>query len=70
MRVKVNAETIIQTYNRTITTGTESSVPLASVRGMEHHHPSMSRPGGHGGLPILIRRKYIFYNNDIYIYNF
>ena len=31
--------------------GIESSVPVASILGLEHHHPIMSKLWGHGGRP-------------------
>ena len=49
--------------------GIESSVSLASVQGVEHHHPTMRMPLVHGGRPRIIRKKkkpttsYFIYNN-------
>ena len=37
--------------------GTESSVSLASVQGVEHHCPTIRMPSGHRGRSRRIRRR-------------
>ena len=39
--------------------GTDYSVSLASVQGVEHHHPTMSTPSGNGDQ--LRRRRNLVY---------
>ena len=47
--------------------GTESSVSLASIQGVEHHHPTMHIPSGHGGRPrIREEGRILFYQLDTY----
>ena len=37
--------------------GVDSSVSLASVRGLDDYHPTMSMPSGHGGQSKIREKK-------------